>query len=240
MTFDGGVYQEMKNGSFVLLKVNSVLDTYDMSMVDGFTYPVGVTPDKAGIPVQGNCITKGCKTSPVCPCEQTGVCLKDGDACMSPKTYMFEAAKKPASLDKLKYGCKCTLNTRANCTHQANWKAECKTASAAGADQMFGCSPQNSINVAKSMYGALANSACCRAKDMTRLVKGNSATAIAVCKQTTYANRFWAPSATQYIKNVHVACLNVYAWQYDDAGSRASCALQAAGTGMNYTVTLCP
>jgi hypothetical protein len=122
-TFDGGLDATAK-------KLPGLLDTYDVSLVDGFTKALSIAPNnnvKAG---GGTCSSAGCKTPPVCPGK-----LVDGDACLSPNQYVAAHAGDFSDTDRKKYGCVCSVTESGACSDNANHEVPAVCVG------QFGCSP---------------------------------------------------------------------------------------------------
>ena len=208
MTFDGGL---LDNPSGQPTKIDSLLDAYDISMVDGFTTTFEMKPDSSVKVGGGNCGTAGCTTQPVCPSDT----LKCGDACLSPNQAAHKNSLGEADLEK--YGCVCSSTQSVPCTTDPNQQKVVP----AGCVGKYGCSPY--IDPGKSNPG----SACCPwYQDSTQDCSASS------------ADRAWASWAQAYITAVKTSCPGQYAWQFDDKTNSFNC--QGSGTGMSYTITTCP
>jgi Thaumatin family len=203
-TFDGGLDATAK-------KLPGLLDTYDVSLVDGFTKALSIAPDnnvKAG---GGTCSSAGCKTPSVCPGK-----LVDGDACLSPNQYVAAHASDFSDTDRKKYGCVCSVTESGACSDNANHDVPAVCVG------QFGCSPFSQPG--QSNLG----SACCPFfNDPSQR-----------CSATT-KDRAWDQWAVDYIQTVHKNCPGEYAWQYDDEHGTFTCEGNSQ-TPMNYTVTVSP
>lgn len=104
LTFDSGLSGPPDHDPPVHIDTTPAnIDTYDISMVDGFSYTLQMAPDKNVSSRSGNCETAGCTEQPSCP-----AMLTDGDACLSPCQYV---SANPDAGDVNKYCCVCNDNT---------------------------------------------------------------------------------------------------------------------------------
>jgi len=203
-TFDGGVDN---NGN----RLPGLLDTYDVSMVDGFSKPVLITPDLNVAGGGGTCTSAGCRSVPACPSK-----LQDGDACLSPNRYVVDRTDF-TEVEKTKYGCVCSRTAAAACTDD-NASHSVPAACVA----KFGCSPFSQPGQTHP------DSACCPFwDDVTQS-----------CSATS-KDRSWDQWALDYINAVHQNCPGLYAWQFDDEHGTFTCQ-GTATVQMNYAVTISP
>lgn len=205
-TFDGGLLNVDPP-----TKINSNMDNYDISLVDGFTTALLISPSL------GTCGTAGCSKQPVCPDK-----LKYQGGCLSPNTYVRNVMPNPTEEDKDKYGCICSSTQQLTCTAGSR-----NTVTPAGCVGKYGCSPFSPPGAASGGFPANPGSACCPWYQEA----GQPCSA-------SSAARAWAPWAQQYIANVHAACPNQYAWQYDDHAGGYAC--PSADSATSYTITVPP
>lgn len=200
-TFDGGLDP-------TTFKHNpNLLDTYDVSLVDGFTRTFGVAPNTSSVPSGGGtCATAGCTTLPTCPAK-----LVDGDACLSPCQWIVANSKSGSdSEQQRKYCCKCSMKTAATCSG-STVPSDCQG--------QYGCSPfspPGSTNL---------GSACC---PWYKSSAGD-------CSATT-ADRAWEPWAQDYIAAIRKSCPGEYAWQYDDQHGIFTCQGKSQAMSYTITV----
>jgi hypothetical protein len=214
-TLDGGLTVDDKTKA--LVKLPGFDDTYDLSLVNGFTKMLEVLPDQ---PSTGGatCVKAGCSQSPVCPAT-----LKDGDACLSPIQLATRLPSKLPAAEQgdpktvLKYGCTCAGGASCN----TNGGTTVPDAAVGG----FCCSPISEPG--KSHM----DSACCPFP----------AAAGAVCAATS-PDRAWSQFGLDYINAVHQACPQGYAWQFDDVNHLFKCSNPGTSTpprrGRNYTIVI--
>ena len=200
-TFDGG----LDNTQNPPAKINSNNDNYDISLVDGFTTALMITPGTS------SCSVAGCSQQPTCPAK---LAYKGG--CLSPNTYVRNVMPNPTEEDKDKYGCICSSTQQLTCTAGPN-----NSVTPAGCVGKYGCSPFSPPGMTN------LGSACCP----WYKVSGQP------CSATTAA-RAWDSWAQDYIANVHAACNNQYAWQYDDHQGGYAC--PSATSATSYTITVPP
>ena len=204
-TFDGGLDVNAQ-------KLPGLIDTYDVSLVDGFTKALNIVPDMNVAPGGGTCARAGCQTAPTCP-----VMLTDGDACQSPNQYVLSHAGQFTDTDRKKYGCVCGLSNAQACTDVL---PNHDVPSGCGGE--FGCSPFSQPGQTH------ADSACCPFfGDPTQQ-----------CSATS-KDRAWDQWAQAYITTVHQSCPGEYAWQFDDQHGTFTCQ-GSTQTPMNYTLTASP
>lgn len=170
------------------------VDTYDVSLVDGYTHPFEISPNTSQVPPApgAGCGDAGCTSTPTCP-EQ----LVDGDACLSPCQYAV--ANGLSNEDQLKYCCVCSMTESCPCTDDGGDVPTCCVG-------QYGCSPfspPGNTNPA---------SACCPWYDDPTQD----------CSATS-ADRAWDAWAQDYIAAVHASCPGEYAWQYDDQQGTFTC-----------------
>jgi hypothetical protein len=227
-TFDSGLNSKGE-------KLSGLLDTYDVSLVDGFTKTFHIAPDLNVPSGGGNCATAGCQKLPACPKK-----LVDGDACLSPcqligKQYDGSAVcsdnadclsgdcdqdsnrcKAPSdTTEYLKYCCVCSKTKPCACEDlTGHLVPDC-------CQGMFGCSPFSPPG--KTNLG----SSCCPFYNKPD----------EDCSATS-PDRAWDPWALDYIKAIRTDCPGEYSWQYDDKHGTFDC--QGKGGAMNYTITVCP
>jgi hypothetical protein len=199
-TFDGGL-----SNTNPPVKINNNNDSYDVSLVNGFTTALMITPGPT------SCSVAGCSQQPACP---EKLAYKGG--CLSPNTYVNSVMSNPTEGEKDKYGCICSSTESLSCGSGNSVPAGCVG--------KYGCSPFSSPG------STHPGSACCPWYIAVRSHSGQPA-----CSATTPA-RAWASWAQQYIANVHAACPNQYAWQFDDKAGSFSCPSSTAAT--SYTVTV--
>jgi hypothetical protein len=202
-TFDGGIEANGK-------KLPGILDTYDVSLVDGFTKALSVSPDKNVPPGGGACATAGCQTAPLCP-----KLLVDGDACLSPNQYVTAHRLEFTSAERKKYGCVCGLQEAPACSGAPD-----PTTVPAGCVNQFGCSPFSEPG--KSHL----DSACCPFYG-----RGSEG-----CEATS-KERAWDSWAIEYISAIHQSCPGEYAWQFDDKHGTFTCQGNSHAQ-MNYTIVV--
>ena len=205
-TFDGGLLNANPP-----TKINSSNDNYDVSLVDGFTTALMITPSIT------SCGVAGCSQQPKCP---TKLVYQGG--CLSPNTYVRNVMPNPTEEDKDKYGCICSSTQQLTCAAGAN-----NSVTPAGCVGKYGCSPFSPPGAAGNGGPANPGSACCPWYQ----VSGQP------CSASTAA-RAWDSWAQDYIANVHAACPNQYAWQYDDNAGGFACPSQSSAT--SYTITIPP
>ena len=140
-TFDGGL-DNTKNPP---AKINSNNDNYDVSLVDGFTTALLITPGSS------SCGVAGCSQQPTCP---TKLVYKGG--CLSPNTYVRNVMPNPTEEDKDKYGCICSSTQQLTCTAGPNNRV-----TPAGCVGKYGCSPFSPPGAAGNGGPANPGSACC-------------------------------------------------------------------------------
>lgn len=203
-TFDGGLDSSYN-------KLPGLIDTYDVSMVDGFVLPVEIQPDPSVQQGGAPCQTAGCSSSPTCP----PMLDNGGGSCLSPCKYAVSQGM--SSADQEKYCCTCSMTTSAPCTSDPKNPNQVPAA----CQGQFGCSPFSPPG------NSNPGSACCPWFNV----------AVQECSAAS-ADRAWDSWAQAYIANVHAACPNQYAWQFDDLGATATCEGQNAP--MAYIVTFCP
>lgn len=192
-------------------KLPGLLDTYDVSMVVGFVLPIEITPNPSVTQGGGNCALAGCSSSPECPDK-----LENGNgSCLSP--CQFAVATGMDQEAQKKYCCKCSMTTAAACTENPNKPG----AVPKGCRGEYGCSPF----IPPGSFSPW--SACCPWFDQPNMP----------CSASKAA-RAWEPFAQKYIANIHAACPNQYAWQFDDKAASMTC--QGKNQPMAYTVTFCP
>jgi hypothetical protein len=190
-------------------KIDSTNDNYDVSLVDGFTTALLIAPGSAG------CSVAGCSQQPTCPSK---LAYKGG--CLSPNTYVRNVMSNPTEEDKIKYGCICSSTEQLSCTAGAGNRV-----TPAGCVGKYGCSPFSPPGAAGNGGPANPGSFCCPwYNDSSQ-----------PCSAATAA-RAWEPWAQEYIANVHAACPNQYAWQYDDNQGGFAC--PSAGSATSYTITV--
>lgn len=204
-TFDGG----LDNTQNPPAKINSTNDNYDISMVDGFTTALLITPSLS------TCTVAGCSQQPTCPAH-----LVYQGGCLSPNTYVRNVMQNPTEEDKIKYGCICSSTEQLTCTAGTD-----NSVTPAGCVGKYGCSPFSPPGAAGNGGPANPGSACCPWYQ----VSGQP------CSATTAA-RAWDSWAQAYIANVHAACENEYAWQYDDHQGGFAC--PSVGSATSYTITV--
>lgn len=202
-TFDGGLDSDYD-------KLPGLLDTYDVSLVDGFALPVEIEPDSSVQPGGGNCHTAGCEQSPVCP----STLDNGGGSCMSPCKYAVSSGMSTA--DQEKYCCVCSMTESAPCVSDPKNPNQVPAACVG----KYGCSPFSPPGSSNP------GSACCPWSGPGQPCQAAS------------ADRAWDSWAQSYIAAVHDACPNEYAWQYDDLDATKNC--QGQGSPMAYTITFCP
>ena len=204
-TFDGG----LDNTQNPPAKIDSTNDNYDVSLVDGFTTALLITPGSS------SCSVAGCSQQPTCPSK---LAYKGG--CLSPNTYVRNVMSNPTEEQKIKYGCICSSTEQLTCTAGAD-----NSVTPSGCVGKYGCSPFSPPGAAGNGGPANPGSACCPWYQ----VSGQP------CSATT-KERAWEAWAQEYIANVHAACPNQYAWQYDDNQGGFAC--PSAGSATSYTITI--
>jgi hypothetical protein len=179
---------------------NGPIDTYDSSMVDGWSTPTRMFPTAdfnpepdPGMDPNFWCNESGCKADKKLACPEGYAVPGSPDSCYSPCQVATNAAK-----DETKYCCVCSMKEPITCPDEA----------CAGG---YGCTPYHD-----PAYPA----------DM-------------VCNPwSDDPARAWDQKAQDYIKTVHDACPNVYAWQFDDSNATYHCRKTDGLVG--YTIEFCP
>jgi hypothetical protein len=208
-TFDGGL-----DNSNPPTKINSSNDNYDVSMVNGFTTALLITPGST------SCTVAGCSRQPACPAK-----LVYQGGCLSPNAYVNNVMPNPTEQAKDKYGCICSSTQQLTCTAGPN-----NIVTPAGCVGKFGCSPFSPPGAAGNGGPAHPGSACCPWYISVRKHAGNPPCSASI------PSRAWELWAQQYIANVHAACPNQYAWQYDDNLGGFAC--PSVNSPTSYTVTV--
>jgi|CXWL01.1.fsa_nt_gi hypothetical protein len=189
-------------------KINSNNDNYDVSLVDGFTTALSIVPSI------GTCGTAGCSQQPVCPSK-----LVYQGGCLSPNTYVRNVMPNPTEADKDKYGCICSSTQQISCTPGPS-----NSVTPQGCVGKYGCSPFSPPGAPSGNFPGNPGSSCCPWYNQGMSCSASSAA------------RAWASWAQDYIANVHAACPNQYAWQYDDNAGGFACPSASAPT--SYTITI--
>jgi len=170
MTFDGGL-------SSTYAKLPGLMDTYDVSMVDGFVVPIEFKPDPSVPQGGGNCSVGGCSNTPQCPTE-----LQNGSgSCLSPCQHAISSGMSQE--DQEKYCCVCSMTQAAACTFDSSNPTKVPAA----CQGKYGCSPFSQPG------NSNPGSACCPWYNQGE-----------ACSAAT-ADRAWSAWAQDYIKNVHAA-----------------------------------
>ena len=190
-------------------KIDSTNDNYDVSLVNGFTTALQIKPGSA------SCGVAGCGTQPACPQK-----LQYKGGCLSPNTYVRNVMTSPTEEQKTKYGCICSSTQQISCTAGPK-----NSVTPAGCVGKYGCSPFSPPGMAGNGGPANPGSSCCPwYNDKSQ-----------PCSASTAA-RAWEPWAQEYIADVHAACPNQYAWQYDDNQGGFAC--PSATSATSYTITV--
>ena len=190
-------------------KINSNNDNYDISLVDGFTTALQI------IPGSSSCSVAGCSQQPTCPSK---LVYKGG--CLSPNTYVRNVMPNPTEEQKIKYGCICSSTEQYTCTPGSG-----DSVTPSQCVGKYGCSPFSPPGAASGSGPANPGSACCPWYN----------DASQSCSASTQA-RAWEAWAQEYIANVHAACTNQYAWQYDDNQGGFAC--PSASSATSYTISI--
>ena len=241
MTFDGG-YDVDGN------KINSLIDYYDISYVDGWSKMVTMAPALPKIwsdtPPDGKdptywCTLSGCSAATV-TCPDTLVkCKVDGDtktalACWSPGKYAALHKDDKDKQGNLIFPPALRANLGCVCDADSNVLCNIGTASApvinpacnnSSSNTTFGCSPYSEPGKSNT------SSQCCPwlSTDTRSETCGWS---------SAQSARAWPQWAKDYVTDIKTACPNAYAWQYDDMSSTYRCQAADADQGVNYTINI--
>jgi hypothetical protein len=240
MTFDGGYDVDGK-------KINSLIDYYDISYVDGWSKMVTMEPALPKIwpdtPPDGKdatywCSVSGCSAAAVtCP-DKLVKCKVDGQtktalACWSPGKYAALHKNDKDQSGNLLFppalranlGCVCDADSNVLCNIGSASAPVINPACNSSSNTTFGCSPYSEPGQSN------INSQCCPwASTDTR--------SEACGWDSAHSARVWPQWAKDYVTNIKTACPNAYAWQYDDMSSTYRCRATGADQGVNYLINI--
>jgi hypothetical protein len=228
-TFDGGTDANGK-------KLESLSDTYDVSLVDGWSKSITVQPKGTNFSTDVTnhpywCTTAGCSSAKfVCPEKlKYKVDKKDTGYCLSPCKYLTKIADGSVSAEeKARHCCVCSVSKDIPCDADHPEKLISCVADKAS-NLGYGCSPYSAPGDLSPYYGYQ----CCPFAYSS--AKGQPGYNCWGNKLDT--TRIWETWAQEYVTNIKAECKTAYAWQFDDEASTYTCE-STDGKQLNYTITI--